>query len=76
MKNNINDRVLLSCCLTGVCKPCLDNWVPFQSKCYLFSESNYSSMWKTWQESRDECRNITADLVVIENQEEQARLLL
>lgn len=64
--------VLLSCsCLTTVCKPCLDNWLLFESSCYLFSESNYSSHWMTWQESRNKCRNKTADLVVIESHKEQ-----
>lgn len=73
--NNGNNNVLCSC-LTTVCKPCLDNWVKFQSTCYLFSESNYSSNWKTWNESRGDCSKIMADLVVIESQDEQARLIL
>ncbi|XP_026226134.1 NKG2-A/NKG2-B type II integral membrane protein-like isoform X2 [Anabas testudineus] len=34
-------------------------------------ESNYSSHWMTWQESRNKCRNKTADLVVIESRKEQ-----
>ncbi|XP_029360762.1 C-type lectin domain family 4 member G-like [Echeneis naucrates] len=58
-------------CPQKVCRPCLDSWVPFQSKCYLFANSDYSSNWMTWLQSRDKCREKTADLVVIESQEEQ-----
>nr|XP_020480727.1 C-type lectin domain family 4 member M-like [Monopterus albus] len=54
-------------CPQKVCKPCLDNWVWFQSSCYLFS--NY--YLRSWQRSLDTCRQIHADLVVIESQEEQ-----
>lgn len=56
-----------------VCKPCLDGWVLFQSKCYLFTESTWYSEWKSWEGSRDACRDKEAGLVVIESQEEQAR---
>uniref|UniRef100_A0AAQ4NSE1 C-type lectin domain-containing protein n=1 Tax=Gasterosteus aculeatus aculeatus TaxID=481459 RepID=A0AAQ4NSE1_GASAC len=58
-------------CPQKVCKPCLDGWISFQSKCYMFSTYTYSSWWKTWQDSRHECHNQRADLVVIESQEEQ-----
>ncbi|XP_042372821.1 CD209 antigen-like, partial [Plectropomus leopardus] len=58
-------------CSQKVCKPCLDNWVLFQSSCYLFTKSNLSFGWRTWQESRDECSKVKADLVVIDSQEEQ-----
>ncbi|XP_071326252.1 C-type lectin domain family 4 member A-like [Trachinotus anak] len=60
-------------CPQKVCGPCLDGWVPFQSNCYLFTKDIYYSWWKPWQESRNICRKkmATADLVVIESQEEQ-----
>ncbi|KAL7392888.1 hypothetical protein ABVT39_003320 [Epinephelus coioides] len=58
-------------CPQRVCQPCLDGWVLFQSNCYLFSTSDYSSYWKNWQGSQDQCRQTNADLVVIESQGEQ-----
>ncbi|XP_050931861.1 natural killer cells antigen CD94 isoform X1 [Lates calcarifer] len=53
----------------NVCKPCLDNWILFQSNCYLFMNDKYN--WKTWKKSREVCRQQNSDLVVIESQEEQ-----
>ncbi|XP_069571104.1 CD209 antigen-like protein E [Brachyistius frenatus] len=53
-------------CPHKVCKPCLDNWLLFQSYCYLFLKQ-----WKYWQGSRDHCKENQADLVVIDSQEEQ-----
>ncbi|XP_054478008.1 C-type lectin domain family 12 member B-like isoform X2 [Anoplopoma fimbria] len=58
-------------CPQKVCKPCLDDWVLFQSNCYMFSTSKYYSDWRFWEGSRDHCRQMKADLVVIESQEEQ-----
>ncbi|XP_070692065.1 C-type lectin domain family 4 member M-like [Pempheris klunzingeri] len=58
-------------CPQRVCKPCLDGWVLFQSNCYLFLNFNYYNDWRIWQQSRDRCREMHADLVVIESQEEQ-----
>ncbi|XP_044064185.1 C-type lectin domain family 4 member M-like [Siniperca chuatsi] len=58
-------------CPQKVCKPCLDGWVLFQSNCYLFSKSDSKYDWMGWQGSRDKCKKMEADLVVIESQEEQ-----
>ncbi|KAK2844974.1 hypothetical protein Q5P01_011633 [Channa striata] len=58
-------------CPEKVCKPCLDDWVLFQSSCYLFVDEEYYSNWKTWQGGREDCRKKNADLVVIESLEEQ-----
>ncbi|XP_058504278.1 low affinity immunoglobulin epsilon Fc receptor-like [Solea solea] len=58
-------------CPNTVCRPCMDGWIQFQSKCYLFCKSSNSSKWRTWQESRDFCRQKQAELVVIESPEEQ-----
>ncbi|KAM3614420.1 uncharacterized protein V6R79_013864 [Siganus canaliculatus] len=58
-------------CPQKVCKACLDGWLQFQSKCYLFTEHPFSSQWKTWEESQKKCREINADLVVIDSKEEQ-----
>ncbi|XP_068425879.1 asialoglycoprotein receptor 2-like [Clinocottus analis] len=58
-------------CPQKVCKPCLDGWVLFQSNCYMFSTSDYYYDWRSWETSRDQCKQMKADLVVIESQEEQ-----
>ncbi|XP_051263052.1 C-type lectin domain family 4 member M-like isoform X2 [Dicentrarchus labrax] len=54
-------------CPQKVCQPCLDGWVQFQSSCYFF----FDNSWKSWERSRDKCKEINANLVVIESQEEQ-----
>nr|XP_004573612.2 C-type lectin domain family 4 member M isoform X1 [Maylandia zebra] len=58
-------------CPQKVCKPCLDGWVLFQSSCYFFSQHQYSVYWRSWDQSRDQCKMYQAALVVIESQEEQ-----
>ncbi|XP_063735251.1 CD209 antigen-like isoform X2 [Eleginops maclovinus] len=58
-------------CPNKACKPCLEGWVLFQSNCYLFTSHIYSSSWKSWYDSRSDCQNMHADLVVIESLEEQ-----
>ncbi|RVE63227.1 hypothetical protein OJAV_G00165340 [Oryzias javanicus] len=58
-------------CPHKVCKPCLDGWVLFQSNCYLFTKDEFYSQWKTWKKSQEFCRDMKADLVVIETLEEQ-----
>lgn len=45
----------------------------FKSNCYLFEEAVYYYNWRSWDGSRNKCKEIMADLVVIESQEEQAR---
>lgn len=67
---------LLSCSCLTVCKPCLDGWVLFQLSCYLFVEYQYYYYWKSWEGSRENCRQMKADLVVIESREEQVRWIL
>ncbi|XP_035991379.1 C-type lectin domain family 4 member G isoform X1 [Fundulus heteroclitus] len=56
-------------CPNKKCKPCLDGWMVFKDRCYLF----YFELapWKTWEESRQYCQNQKADLVVIDSLEEQ-----
>ncbi|XP_028281028.1 uncharacterized protein LOC114448325 [Parambassis ranga] len=58
-------------CPHKVCRPCLDGWLHFQSKCLLISKSPHYSGWRNWQSSQDHCRQSRAELVVIESQEEQ-----
>uniref|UniRef100_A0A3Q2PXX5 C-type lectin domain-containing protein n=1 Tax=Fundulus heteroclitus TaxID=8078 RepID=A0A3Q2PXX5_FUNHE len=58
-------------CPDKVCKPCLDDWLLFQSNCYLITKSKTSYGWKTWKQSRDSCAEKNAELVVIDSKEEQ-----
>ncbi|XP_061530819.1 oxidized low-density lipoprotein receptor 1 isoform X2 [Phycodurus eques] len=55
----------------SLCKPCMDDWLLFGSKCYLFVHSPYYSGWMDWQDSVDDCRRKNAHLLLIESQEEQ-----
>uniref|UniRef100_A0A3Q2ZJR3 C-type lectin domain-containing protein n=1 Tax=Kryptolebias marmoratus TaxID=37003 RepID=A0A3Q2ZJR3_KRYMA len=50
------------------CQPCRPSWILFQKKCYLFYED---TPWKTWSQSQQFCQNKFADLVVIDNLQEQ-----
>ncbi|KAM4568382.1 C-type lectin domain family 4 member C-like [Fundulus diaphanus] len=58
-------------CPDKVCKPCLDDWLLFQSNCYLITKSLTSYWWKTWKQSRESCAEKNAELVVIDSKEEQ-----
>lgn len=55
-------------CPDKKCQPCLKGWITFQEKCYLFYNE---ASWKTWRESRDFCLGKRADLVVIDDLQEQ-----
>ncbi|XP_076594103.1 C-type lectin domain family 4 member A-like isoform X2 [Chaetodon auriga] len=50
------------------CNPCKKNWIAFQEKCYLFYKE---SSWRSWGASRKYCQDTSADLVVINSQQEQ-----
>ncbi|XP_017164774.1 C-type lectin domain family 4 member G-like isoform X2 [Poecilia reticulata] len=54
-------------CRKNKCQPCRRGWTLFQHRCYLFHEDG----WFTWQEARQLCQDRNADLVVIDNLEEQ-----
>ncbi|XP_014882491.1 C-type lectin domain family 2 member L-like isoform X2 [Poecilia latipinna] len=56
-------------CPAKGCKPCLHDWIFFQKKCYLFYDE--PAPWKTWEQSRRFCQDRRADLVVIDDLEEQ-----
>ncbi|XP_005816425.3 C-type lectin domain family 4 member G-like [Xiphophorus maculatus] len=56
-------------CPAKRCKPCLHDWIFFQKKCYLFY--NEAAPWKTWEQSRRFCQDRRADLVVIDDLQEQ-----
>lgn len=53
------------------CQPCRSDWIPFKNKCYLFY--NKDAPWKTWEQSRGYCKGKDADLVVVDDLEEQVR---
>ncbi|XP_017295580.1 C-type lectin domain family 4 member G [Kryptolebias marmoratus] len=55
-------------CPNKKCQPCRPSWILFQKKCYLFYED---TPWKTWSQSQQFCQNKFADLVVIDNLQEQ-----
>uniref|UniRef100_A0A3P9PTK1 Killer cell lectin-like receptor subfamily F member 1 n=1 Tax=Poecilia reticulata TaxID=8081 RepID=A0A3P9PTK1_POERE len=56
-------------CSDEGCKPCRTDWILFQGKCYLFYDK--PDPWKSWTGSRTFCQDKHADLVVIDDLEEQ-----
>ncbi|XP_074508864.1 C-type lectin domain family 12 member B-like [Sebastes fasciatus] len=56
-------------CPEKKCQPCPKEWILFKEKCYLFYEEN--APWKTREDSRKFCQSKKADLVVIDNLQEQ-----
>lgn len=73
--NTVKIKWILILLFSTVCKPCQDGWMQFKSNCYLFEESGYYYHWRTWEGSRSKCKEVMADLVVIESLEEQVRSL-
>uniref|UniRef100_A0A8C6KTJ9 Asialoglycoprotein receptor 1-like n=1 Tax=Nothobranchius furzeri TaxID=105023 RepID=A0A8C6KTJ9_NOTFU len=51
------------------CQLCQSGWILFQGKCYLFYKK--AGPWFTWDQSREYCQGRSADLVVIDNLQEQ-----
>ncbi|KAF7227588.1 transcript variant X2 [Nothobranchius furzeri] len=56
-------------CPNKKCQPCPTGWVQFETKCFLFYDEN--PPWKSWDQSRKFCQNKAADLVVVDNLQEQ-----
>lgn len=54
-------------CPDKKCQPCQKDWIQFQGKCYLF----YESYCETWTKAQEFCLNKAADLVFVDNQQEQ-----
>ncbi|KAJ8260441.1 hypothetical protein GJAV_G00182180 [Gymnothorax javanicus] len=61
-----SDTVCPSAAAERECKPCPQGWEQFHSKCYFFSTE-----YKIWTESRNDCIKRGADLVIIKSKEEQ-----
>ncbi|KAL1773306.1 SIGNR1 alpha [Sigmodon hispidus] len=53
----------------GLCQPCPRDWVFFNGKCYFFSKSQ-----RNWYDSITACKEMGAQLVIIETDEEQSFL--
>ncbi|XP_029929044.1 C-type lectin domain family 12 member B-like [Myripristis murdjan] len=55
------------------CNPCQEGWLlsPSNCSCYLVITIYDYHELKTWEEAREDCRQRNADLVVIENHQEQ-----
>ncbi|CAB1334370.1 unnamed protein product [Coregonus sp. 'balchen'] len=51
------------------CNPCRHGWMLFQSSCYQILYP--PAPWNTWEQSRMDCKQNNADLVVIGSQKEQ-----
>ncbi|KAK0155006.1 CD209 antigen-like protein A [Merluccius polli] len=59
---------------SSVCRPCEVGWIHNRFSCYVVFDHENESKRKTWSDSRDDCRRNGADLVVINDEEEQALL--
>ncbi|XP_039993330.1 uncharacterized protein LOC120795454 [Xiphias gladius] len=57
--------------LEGSCGRCLSGWILLDSTCYFISYSEAPAVKKNWPDSRADCISRGADLVVIDNREEQ-----
>ncbi|KAM9341273.1 uncharacterized protein ABDE67_014953 [Symphorus nematophorus] len=57
--------------LGGSCGRCLPRWILLNSSCYFFSFIESSTLKRNWPDSRADCIRRGADLVVIDNPEEQ-----
>ncbi|XP_075812582.1 CD209 antigen-like protein E [Microtus pennsylvanicus] len=53
----------------SLCLPCPWDWKFFNGKCYFFSKSQ-----RTWNDSVTACQEVEAQLVIIDNDEEQTFL--
>ncbi|XP_029316583.1 CD209 antigen-like isoform X1 [Cottoperca gobio] len=53
------------------CGRCLSGWLLFNTSCYFFSFTESSTVKKSWPDSRADCIRRGADLLVIDNLDEQ-----
>ena len=56
--------------IDSLCLPCPWDWKFFNGKCYFFSKSQ-----RTWNDSVTACQEVEAQLVIIDNDEEQVCLM-
>ncbi|XP_038161162.1 C-type lectin domain family 12 member B-like, partial [Cyprinodon tularosa] len=64
--NGSEYMILSALNIYGKCEPCQRDWNSFNGSCYLFEERN-----RSWNDSREYCQSKGADLVVVNNEEEQ-----
>ncbi|XP_061574517.1 natural killer cells antigen CD94-like isoform X2 [Cololabis saira] len=57
-------------CPEKKCQPCQKGWILYRQKCYLFTPRLPGSDWRTWEGSREFCRDTAADLVVVDDLQE------
>uniref|UniRef100_A0A3B3U151 CD209 antigen-like protein C n=1 Tax=Poecilia latipinna TaxID=48699 RepID=A0A3B3U151_9TELE len=55
----------------STCGKCPLGWLIFNSSCFFFSYTESTTVKKNWHKSREDCIKRGADLVVIDNQQEQ-----
>lgn len=55
------------------CRHCLPGWYLYNTSCYFYSKSE-SLDQRTWQDSREHCRQHGATLIVIDDASEQVNL--
>ncbi|KAM9842958.1 uncharacterized protein ACBR49_014339 [Aulostomus maculatus] len=67
-KTNLQTNMSL---LEGTCGKCPPGWKLLNSSCYFFSYNESPNDKRHWQESRDDCIHRGADLIVVNNPEEQ-----
>ncbi|XP_064819218.1 uncharacterized protein LOC135536925 [Oncorhynchus masou masou] len=63
-RRHLKDRAQNTC--QKICNSCQEGWRLLGSSCYFLSTQR-----KTWQESRQDCLNRGADLVIINSEEER-----
>uniref|UniRef100_A0A3P8R420 C-type lectin domain-containing protein n=1 Tax=Astatotilapia calliptera TaxID=8154 RepID=A0A3P8R420_ASTCA len=68
-KTNLKSNISV---LENSCDKCAPGWILFNSSCYFFSSTESSAVKRNWHESRVDCVSRGSDLVVIDNQQEQA----
>ncbi|KAF7649590.1 hypothetical protein LDENG_00139140 [Lucifuga dentata] len=54
------------------CKACQGGWneVHYNSSCYAVIDTSDVSLWRSWEEAQEDCRNKGSDLAVIGSQQE------